>query len=304
MLEKDSSTKRIPSEKVLHAFLVFGASGEEYMHLIVPVVVRTFEKQGQPIFLRKSAIETIGKISRMVNLNDYASKIIHPLTRVLAGGEPSLRVASLDTLCALIGQLGKDYIHFMHTVNKVLAQQQIQHPNYELLVGKLQRGEVLPQDLSDSTRFVDQGDDLAFADIITTKKLEMNPMHLKQAWETKGKSTRDDWHEWFRKLSTTLLTESPNHALRACAILASNYPPLARELFNSAFVSCWSELYEQFQVYTFVPFLFFPPLSLHTSPLLCHSLIVPLLNPYAGGCLLYTSPSPRDRQKSRMPSSA
>ena len=25
---------------------------------------------------------------------------------------------------------------------------------------------------------------------------------------------------------------------------------------------------------------------------------------YAGGCLLYTSPSPRDRQKSRMPSSA
>ena len=24
----------------------------------------------------------------------------------------------------------------------------------------------------------------------------------------------------------------------------------------------------------------------------------------AGGCLLYTSPSPRDRQKSRMPSSA
>ena len=26
--------------------------------------------------------------------------------------------------------------------------------------------------------------------------------------------------------------------------------------------------------------------------------------PAAGGCLLYTSPSPRDRQKSRMPSSA
>ena len=25
---------------------------------------------------------------------------------------------------------------------------------------------------------------------------------------------------------------------------------------------------------------------------------------HAGGCLLYTSPSPRDRQKSRMPSSA
>jgi FKBP12-rapamycin complex-associated protein len=247
VLEKDMSTKRLPSEKVLHAFLVFGSSSEEYMHLIIPVVVRTFEKAGQPVFLRKSAIETVGKISRMVNLNDYAAKIIHPLTRVLASGEPALRVAALDTLCALIGQLGKDYLLFMHTVNKVLAQYQIQHPNYELLVAKLQKGEVLPQDLSDSTRFIDQVDDMAFTEI-TSKKLEMNPMHLKQAWETKGKSTKDDWHEWFRKFSTTLLTESPNHALRACAILASNYQPLARELFNSAFVSCWSELYEQFQV--------------------------------------------------------
>lgn len=249
VLEKDMTVKRIPSERVLHAFLVFGASSEEYMHLIIPVVVRVFERQSQPTFLRKSAIEAIGKISRMVNLNDYASKIVHPLTRVISSGDVSLRVAALDTLCALIGQLGKDYLHFMPTVNKVLAQCQIQHPNYELLVAKLQKGEVLPQDLSDSTRFVDQADDGAFADI-TPQKLEMNPIHLKQAWETKGKSTKDDWHEWFRKFSTTLLTESPNHALRACAILASNYPPLARELFNSAFVSCWSELYEQFQVGT------------------------------------------------------
>ena len=30
----------------------------------------------------------------------------------------------------------------------------------------------------------------------------------------------------------------------------------------------------------------------------------PVLNPYNYTCLLYTSPSPRDRQKSRMPSSA
>ena len=34
------------------------------------------------------------------------------------------------------------------------------------------------------------------------------------------------------------------------------------------------------------------------------SVIEWLENRYSGGCLLYTSPSPRDRQKSRMPSSA
>jgi FKBP12-rapamycin complex-associated protein len=244
VLDRDNTTKRLPSERVLHAFLVFGSSSEEYMHLIIPVIVRVFDKPTQPVFIRKSAIETIGKISRMVNVNDYAAKIIHPLTRVLSSGEPTLRVAALDTLCVLIQQLGKDYLHFMHTVNKVLVSNSVQHANYDLLVTKLQKGEVLP-DLSDTLRFIDQPDELPE---LQQKKLEMNPMHLKAAWETKGKSTKDDWQEWFRKFSTTLLTESPNNALRACAALASNYPPLARDLFNSAFVSCWSELYEQFQV--------------------------------------------------------
>ncbi|KAG5944989.1 hypothetical protein E4U53_006777 [Claviceps sorghi] len=246
VLDRDMSAKRIPSERVLHAFLVFGASAEEYMHLIIPAIVRTFEKQGQPVFVRKHAIDSIGKISRRVNLNDFAAKIIHPLTRILDTGEPALRVTALDTLCALIQQLGKDYVHFMGTVNKVINQHQIQHQNYELLVSKLQKGEVLPQDLTSESRFGEMVDETPFADQ-STKKLEMNAIHLKAVWDTRGKSTKEDWQEWLRRFSTTLLTESPNHALRACASLASVYLPLARELFNSAFVSCWTELYEQFQ---------------------------------------------------------
>ncbi|KAK3682072.1 phosphatidylinositol 3-kinase tor2 [Podospora appendiculata] len=245
VLEKDLTTKRQASEKVFHAFLVFGSSGEEYMHLIIPVLVRLFDNQGQPIFLRKSAIETVGKLSSMVNLNDYASKIIHPLTRVLASGEATLRVAALDTACALMLQLGRDYLHFEHTVSKCMSSYGIQHPNYEKAVEKLKKGEVLSQNLA--PRFEDNPVEPHATENNPPKKLDLNPMHLKQAWETKGKSTKDDWHEWFRKFSTTLLTESPNHSLRACASLASNYQPLARELFNSAFVSCWSELYEQFQ---------------------------------------------------------
>ena len=247
VLEKDQTVKRIPSEKVLHAFLVFGASAEEYMHLIIPVIVGTWEKPGTPLFLKKNAVETIGKISRQVNLNDYAAKIIHPLTRILSTGEPSLRQAALDTLCALIPQMGKDYMHFMGTVNKIVWSHSIHHQNYDLLVSKLQKGEPLPQDMTALPDFHnDPSDDISFADL-GTKKLEMNAIHLKSAWDTKGKSTKEDWQEWLRRFSTTLLTESPNHALRACANLAAVYTPLARDLFNSAFASCWCELYGPFQ---------------------------------------------------------
>ncbi|EHL03180.1 putative Phosphatidylinositol 3-kinase tor2 [Glarea lozoyensis 74030] len=245
VLDKDTTVKRLPSERVLHAFLIFGSSAEEYMHLIIPVIVNVFEKPGQQPLIRKLAIETIGKISRQVNLNDYASKIIHPLARVLAGNDPALRVAAFDTLCALIFQLGKDYLHFVGTINKVLVANQISHQNYELLVSKLQKGEVLPQDLNADDRYRHLNDDTVQDP--SNKKLDSNPVHLKAAWDATGKSTKEDWQEWMRRFSLTVLTESPNHALRACASLASVYPPLARELFNSAFVSCWSDLFEPYQ---------------------------------------------------------
>ena len=45
-----------------------------------------------------------------------------------------------------------------------------------------------------------------------------------------------------------LLKESPSPALRSCWATAQTYPPLARDLFNAAFVSCWSELHEELQV--------------------------------------------------------
>lgn len=67
------------------------------------------------------------------------------------------------------------------------------------------------------------------------------------AWEATQRSTRDDWTEWLRRFSVWLLKESPSPALRSCSALAQVYHPLARELFNAGFVSCWNELPEQYQ---------------------------------------------------------
>ena len=75
-----------------------------------------------------------------------------------------------------------------------------------------------------------------------------NPVHLKASWDATGKSTKEDWQEWMRGFSVTVLhgvTESRSEILRKSWL--SIYPPLARELFNSAFVSCWGDLFEPYQ---------------------------------------------------------
>ena len=246
VFDQDQTAKRLPSARVLHAFLVFGSSAEEYMHLIIPVIVRMFDKPGQPQVVRKLAIETIGKLSRQVNISEFAAKIIHPLARILQGKDVELKQTALDTLCALIFQLGPDYIHFIPTINKILTANKVPHSNYALIVSKLQKGEPLPQDLSPDERYGDEEDDHIIADV-PLKKLAVNQQHLKNAWEASQASTKEDWAEWMRRFSVELLRESPQQALRACTSLASVYQPIARSLFNSAFVSCWTELYDQYQ---------------------------------------------------------
>ena len=246
VLENDNTVRRQPSEKVMHTILVFGQSAEEHMHLIIPALIAIFQNPANPINIRKTAVETIGRVSRQVNISDYASMIVHSLVDIFAGKEAALKVTALDCLCMYISQIGQDYLLYERPVEKALISNHVQHNNYDLLVNKLKKGESLPQDLSPDDRYGDNEDEPQVADV-GHKKLPVNQEHLKSAWEASQKSTREDWQEWMRRFSVELLKESPSHALRACAGLASVYQPLARDLFNSAFASCWPELYDQYQ---------------------------------------------------------
>ena len=105
--------------KVFDAFLTFGSNIEEYLHLVIPIIVKTYERLDASTQLRKRAIVTIDGLSSRVNFSDHASRIIHPLVRVLTSSNNELRMAVLDTLCSLLVQLGSDFAIFVPTINKV-----------------------------------------------------------------------------------------------------------------------------------------------------------------------------------------
>ncbi|BGP07821.1 phosphatidylinositol kinase-related protein kinase tor1 [Rhodotorula toruloides] len=235
--------------RVLHAFSIFGSSLEEYLHLVIPAIVRTFEQPDVPSLLRKQAMQTITQLSRKLNFADHASSIVHPIARVLASpATPSdLRNVAMDALCAHMLQMGPDYVLFAGLVNKALVRNRIVHQQYDQLVSKLLKGEPLPQDLSFGDPVIMPSNEATVAADAGVSKLPVNQVALKSAWEPVDRAKPDDWREWLKRLSVQLLKSSPSHTLRACANLAEVYPPLARDLFNAAFVSCWTELYDQYQ---------------------------------------------------------
>ncbi|ODQ63316.1 FAT-domain-containing protein [Nadsonia fulvescens var. elongata DSM 6958] len=246
LIEKDKAHAGVASTKVLRSFVIFGSAIEEYVHLIIPNIVRMFEFPNANI--RRTAIESVGKMCGKVNFTDMASRVIHPLLRVFSS--PSLcnediKRVGMSTLCSLCFQIGSDFTVFIPMINTVIVKQGFQSPTYDQLVTKLLNGEPFPSILNPDDGYVDRAETDVSADA-PSKKLPMNQQHIKQAWDTSQCSTKDDWNEWFKRLSVELLRESPSHSLRSCAGLASVSANVARELFNASFYSCFEELYDQY----------------------------------------------------------
>jgi len=120
VFEGELTDKRMNTQiKIFDSFLTFGSNIEEYLHLVIPVIVKTAERPDASSILRKRAIQTIAHLSQRVNFSDHASRIIHPLARVLDSPNNELRQAVMDTLCAIVIQLGSDFAVFVPMVNKV-----------------------------------------------------------------------------------------------------------------------------------------------------------------------------------------
>ena len=246
VFDTDTSPRRQASERVLNTLLIFGSSAEQSMWHILPKLVRVYQNTSNPVALRKQAVETIAKISRQTNIIDYTGLLMHSLPQLLGDHDRVIKQAAYDCICALIFQFGSDFLPYADGIKMNLITYNILSTTFDTLVSRLRNKEPLPQNLSPENIYGGMHDDMVQADAMH-RKLPVNQEHLKSSWEASQKSTRDDWTEWMRRFSVQLLNESPSNALRACAPLASVYQPLAKDLFNAAFVSCWTELYDQYQ---------------------------------------------------------
>lgn len=145
VLAHDTSKDRKVTEKLLCALQKFEDNLDDYMHLVIPSIVKLFDASDCPISVAKVAMETLDYLSDSLNYSELVSRIIHPLVRSLDTCAP-LRKTAMDTLCALIVQLGRKFTDFIPLVQKVYVKHKIQHQNYELLLSRLQSTQILAVD--------------------------------------------------------------------------------------------------------------------------------------------------------------
>ena len=244
VLSHDNSKNRTVTMKLLAALQKFGDNLDDHLHLIIPPIVKLFEPIDLPMNVCVSALETINYLAEILDFTDFSSRILHPLVRVLES-YPEMRATALATLCSMVIQLGKNFLIFVPLVNKVIVKNKIISNEYSKLLAKLQSNTTLALDDEFRLRqakFRNREIQVASTDSNTIRKLTVQESDLQVLWQSIRRVSKDDWIEWLKTLSIGLLKESQSPALRSCKALAQNYPQLLRDLFNAAFISCWTEL--------------------------------------------------------------
>lgn len=222
VLTHDNSKDRQVTVKLLQALQKFGGTLDEHIHLVLPPIVRLFDSTDCPLLVCKTALETVDVLSDSLNFSDLASRIIHPLVRVL-DNSPDLRPVAMETLCALVNQLGKKYSIFIPLVHRTLAKYKIAHQKYEILAcrvisdtSSLEEEELLSTKTGMS-RSKNRENELASMETATIKKLNMSAAgiaKLQKAWISTRRVSKDDWIEWLRRLSIEFLKESPSPVMK------------------------------------------------------------------------------------------
>lgn len=273
IFSQDNSPDRHITRKVLITIQRFNTQVSTYFHIILPPLLRLFDNQANATELRRDALNTIARISQDVNLSEEASAIIHTLVRTI-DNTPDLQDTSMTLLCIMVQQLGKKYQVFIPLVHRTLKKHGIVHQRYDVLLNEMLRGnslttihneydEVYGQLSShvasrlnrrstkddrqpDGRRDENQKDEHR-KDESRNQNLRINLAKFDRIFNIEQNASKEDWINWLNDFAIVLLRESPSIALRACNPLAQAYAPLSKDLFNSAFISCWNQLDENYQ---------------------------------------------------------
>ncbi|KAI9470354.1 armadillo-type protein [Coemansia mojavensis] len=255
VIDRDSSEQHQTTLRALPALQILSPSLEGYLFLVMPRLIALLDIATTPINVVEAALKCISSVVAAVNCSSFASRIVLTLVRLLqCSPTPALQTAAIDVLCTLMEQLQDEFTVFMPTIDAAMKKRGItDHAQYErysrlLFSGRLVPKEpprVQPQMQGDAAQAVSapalgqSSDGLA--------KQEVSVSQLRRAWSTKQQVSKDGWLRWLHGFTYELLQQSPAPALRACSNLANRHPRLSKDLFNAAFVSCWTVLPGQYQ---------------------------------------------------------
>lgn len=178
------------------------------------------------------------------------------------GNREKVAQQAVVALCEIASQFPSQFIVFIPTVAKALLSSGLDRKlskckklEQKLFLGNEEGAKfVLGDRSSDNGSLCDEEEsnesgnaDPRKASIVASstnvaKAYEPNASVLIDRVEVHNGLTAQDWNNWIDNLASALFSQSQSASIRSVAVLGDRYPRFTRELFNAAFLSCWTPL--------------------------------------------------------------
>lgn len=256
-----SKSQAVPfarTSKILHLINNITEQLGEYRLELISVVIDVLDCPHALTDVRKDALCTVMSLTNNVDLLEFASRIIHPLLRLVDKTDTTLQAAIVTALSCMICRLGRGFLPYIIPVRRRLrfitlrdtvGSGRAKLDEYDSLVSRLLKQRPLPPEPADVSDIVPLRSETmrnrtATARSVAESVFEFDLPSLETAWTlVDRRNSAADITEWMKRLSMELIRQSTSSIIRACASLASAYRPLAQGLFYSAFHCVWNELY-------------------------------------------------------------
>uniref|UniRef100_A0A915Q5B5 Serine/threonine-protein kinase TOR n=1 Tax=Setaria digitata TaxID=48799 RepID=A0A915Q5B5_9BILA len=216
-----------------------------HIHLVLPPILLVLDDRTVKVEVRRIALDTVHQMAETICIRDHAPRIMQVWLRVIS--VHALQQKLLRLLVVIVRQMWKQFLVFRKSVDCALARHGLQCDEYLKLTIQLDEGSAAfpshPLTVKISPNQVKQ--------FVTSARHEkgqrINFDVLKRTWTTTQLVSKEDWGQWLVLLRIQFIRQSPSAALRACAPLADVHVSLAKDLFNAAFMSVWTDLDEMQQ---------------------------------------------------------
>lgn len=256
---KSNSNPFFRTNKILKLLNNIAEQLGEYRIDLISVIIKIMDCSHAPVEVRKEALCTVMYLSNNVDLLEFASRIIHPLLRVIDNVELPMQATVVTALSCMVCRLGRGYLPYIIPVRRKLRFLALRDQvggvgksrieEYESLISRLLKQRPLPPEPSDISDLTINREETIRNRTITSKSMaesvfEFDLPSLETVWTlTDRRNNAADLTEWMKRLCIELIRQSTSSIIRSCASLATAYRPLAQGLFYSAFHCIWNELY-------------------------------------------------------------
>ncbi|EFO21688.2 phosphatidylinositol 3 [Loa loa] len=216
-----------------------------HIHLVLPPILFVLDDRAVKVEVRRIALDTVHQMAETICIRDHAPRIMQVWLRVIS--VHALQQKLLLLLVLIVRQMWRQFLVFRKSVDYALARHDLHCDEYLKLTVQLDEGSAAPPSHSPTVKI----SSTQVKQLITSSRHEkgqrINFDVLKRTWTTAQLVSKEDWDQWLVLLRIQFIRQSSSAALRACAPLADVHISLAKDLFNAAFMSVWTDLDEMQQ---------------------------------------------------------